>query len=233
MKNKTTPIIVVVVVVLLIIAGAYYVMHKHSAMISGQAANPLGQSQASPQKKSLFDFFSLAGSQKCTFSDSTSKSAGTVYVSSGKMRGDFQETNNSTGQTQQTHMINDGNYVYIWTDGQSSGYKMSEAAIKQEESQPTASPANRTTGTQSSQPVDMNQKANYSCGSWSPDASYFVPPTNVNFTDYSSVAQGTSTGTAAQKGSVPAGGNQAACAECNQAPAGAARNQCLTALHCQ
>jgi len=247
MKKNNTGIIVAVIVILLLLGGAYYFMHHGNSMMhpmqAGEGANP--QSQASTQKKSLFDFFSMAGSQKCTFSDDTNKSAGTVYVSSGKMRGDFQESNNSTGKTEQTHMINDGTYVYMWTDGQNNGYKMSDQFVKQEEAQSSEAktPSNAGGNPQPSQGVDMHQKANYSCGGWSADNSLFTPPSDVSFTDYSSMMQGQgtmmhggSTGTTTQQGSqgsAPAGGNAAACSECNQAPAGSARNQCLAALHCQ
>jgi len=234
-KNKTGIIVVIVVVLLLVIAGAYHFMHHADSMMhpmqAGEGANP--QSQASTQKKSLFDFFSMAGSQKCTFSDSTSKSAGTVYVSSGKMRGDFQETNDSTGKTEQTHMINDGTYVYMWTDGQTNGYKMSDQVVKQEEAQPTEAPSSEGGNPQPSQGVDMHQQANYSCGGWSADSSFFTPPSNVTFTDYSSMMQGASTGTMTHTGSAPMQGTSAECAECDKAPVGTARTQCLSALHCQ
>ena len=234
MKKNNTAIIIVVVVVLLVLAGAAYHFMRHSNMSptqSNENANSQMQ-QITSGKKSLFDFFSMGGSQKCTFTNTTN-GGGTIYVSSGKMRGDFQETNNSTGKTAQTHMINDGTYVYIWTDGQTNGYKMSDAVMKQEESQPTQAPS---TGSQPqpSQGMDMHQQMNTSCGGWTADASMFTVPTNVTFTDYSSMMQGASTGaTTMHTGAAPMQGTSAECAECNQAPAGAARNQCLAALHCK
>src|SRR5579863_2563832 len=155
-KNKTTVIVIAVIVLLILAAGAYKLMHHmQAASQSGESANTQSQSQPSAQKKSLFDLFSMAGSQKCTFSDSSNNSSGTVYISSGKMRGDFQSQNN--GKAEVTHMINDGSYVYIWTDGQQSGYKMSLAVVKQEESQITGSPSTGN-APQPSQGVNMQQK---------------------------------------------------------------------------
>ena len=235
MKKKQ--LIVVIIIVLIILVGGGFFLSKHSMSPSqaGQTANSAMQSATG--KKSLFDFFSMTGSQKCTFTNSSTNNGGTVYVSSGKMRGDFQEKNNSTGASEQTHMINDGTYVYIWTDGQNNGYKMSESFIKQEESQPTEAPANGSSANQPSQAVDMHQQVNTSCGAWTADASMFVPPTNITFTDYSSMMQGAGSGTAAQSGAAPQGMSaqqkQTACSACNQVPAGAMRNQCLAQLKCQ
>jgi hypothetical protein len=237
MNKKTTVIIVAIVVLLLLAGGVYKLMHHmQAASQSGESANPQTQSQSSMQPKSLSDFFSMAGSQKCTFSDSSNNSSGTVYVNNGKMRGDFQSQNE--GKTESSHMLNDGTFVYMWTDGQQSGYKMSLAVVKQEAAQMSQSPANAGSA-QPSQAVNFQQKSNYSCGLWSADSSLFTVPTNVTFTDYSSMMQGVTSHSAApqtQEGgstqnSIKA--NPAVCAQCNKAPAGNARNQCLTALHCQ
>jgi len=207
--------------------------HMQMTSQAGQSASPQSQaSQASTQKKSLFDFFSMAGSQKCIFSDSNNNSSGTVYISDGKMRGDFQSQN--SGKTESSHMLNDGSYVYMWTDGQSNGYKMSLEIVKQEAAQVTTSPSNGNSQ-QPSQTVNLQQKSNYSCGPWSANSSLFTVPANVTFTDYSSMMQGvTSHSAASQEGSANSvKGSAAICAQCNQAPAGNARNQCLAALHCQ
>src|ERR1700683_114218 len=123
--KKTSTIIAVVIILILLGAGVFYFLGKHAAPQSQSQQSAVHQNQIqqmSTQKKSLFDFFSMTGSQKCTFSDSTNKSSGTVYVSGGKMRGDFQSSNN--GKTNSSHMLNDGTFVYIWSDGQTNGIKM-------------------------------------------------------------------------------------------------------------
>src|SRR6266480_7634128 len=129
--KKTTLIIVVVLILIVLGGGAFYLMGRSQKSPSQSTQNATSQNQASQmstQKKSLFDFFSMAGSQKCTFSDKTNGGSGSVYVSGGKMRGDFQSTDN--GKTSVSHMINDGTYVYFWTDGQKNGYKMSLDVVK-------------------------------------------------------------------------------------------------------
>ena len=235
--NKTTKIIVIVVILILLGGGGFYLFHKSqkAAMQSGQTAMMQPQSgQMTTQKKSLADFFSMTGSQKCTFTDKATGSSGNVYVSSGKMRGDFQSTNN--GKTTASHMINDGKYVYYLSDGEKSGYKMSLDYVKQQAAQISVAPKDNTTSDDQtpSQAVDMKQQSDYSCSAWSEDGSMFTVPTDITFTDYSTMMQG------AMHGGVtpPAGGGMTSqqksseCAQCDQVPAGAMRNQCKAALKC-
>lgn len=197
----------------------------NSSSSSETAKIQLSQSSSGP--KSLTDFLSMKGTLKCTFSDNSNTSSGTVYVSNGEMRGDFQSAMNGT--IQHSHMVNDGTYIYYWSDGQ-KGYKMSLASVKSETSQISGAPAPSAANPGG---MNMHQKANYSCGPWAVNGSVFTPPSNVTFTDYSSMMQGSSSGISAQQGSSSMHGTAAECSECNQAPAGAARNQCLSALHCQ
>jgi len=228
--NKTTKIILVVIILILLGAGVFSLFGRSSSNPVHSAQDQM--TQATTQKKSLFDFFSMTGSLKCTFADKTDNSSGTVYIGVGKMRGDFQSTNNGT--TSQTHMINDSKYVYMWTDGQKDGYKMSLDTIKHQAAQENANTGNSPSDNQTpSQAVNMNQKADYSCGGWSVDSSLFTVPTDVSFVDYSSMMQ------RAMKGVTPPTGagmtknqQQSECAQCNQVPAGAMRNQCLSALKC-
>ena len=231
--NKTTKIILVVILLILLGGGVFYFLGRSSSSPLKSVQDQI--MQGTTQKKSLFDFFSMGGSQKCTFSDKTNNSSGTVYVGNGKMRGDFQSNDNGT--TSQTHMINDGKYVYMWTEGQKDGYKMSLDTIKQQAAQESSNTGNTPSDNQTpSQAVNMNQKADYSCGGWSVDSSLFTVPSDVNFVDYSAMMQGamkgvtppTQTGTGMTKGQ-----QQSECAQCNQVPAGAMRNQCLSALKCQ
>jgi len=235
--NKTVRIIVIVVILILLGGGAFYLFSKsHKASTqSEQTAAPQNQSQQmSTQKKSLADFFSMTGSLKCTFSDNTDNSSGTVYVAVGKMRGDFQRTD--SGKTHASHMINDGQFVYYWTDGEKTGYKMSLASVKNEMGKAMGNAMKSSGGDQSQQQgPDMKKQSNYSCGPWAADKTLFTPPTDVTFTDYTSMMQGAmkSIPTSNPKEGMNAEQKQNACAACNQVPAGAMRTQCLTQLKCQ
>lgn len=230
--NKTTIIILVVVILLIIGGGGYFLLGK-----SSQNASPLKQvqdkmTQMTTEKKTLADFFSMTGSQKCTFSYKANNSSGMLYIGDGKMRGDFQSTENSKSIA--SHMINDGTYVYVWTDGQKNGYKMSTEMVKKDAAQVTMGPGTTMPSeTQpSAGPVAMNQQADYSCGPWSVDASLFTLPKGINFIDYSSMLQKTQNITIPPQQGMTTEQKQSACSQCNQVPAGAMRNQCLSALKC-
>jgi hypothetical protein len=236
--SKTTRVIIAVVIVLILIGGVYLIFGKKSSNPLQSVQNSVQNkvAQMTTQKMSLSDFFSLTGSKKCTFSDKSNNSSGTVYIGRGKMRGDFQSTDNDT--TNSSHMINDGQYFYIWTDGQKGGYKISTETMKKQAAQVTMSPDNTETQP-SAGPVDMNQQADYSCGGWSVDTSMFILPQGVTFTDYSSMMQGMQNGTTpgtmqqtpASQG-MTAQQKQSECTQCNKVPAGAMRNQCLSELKC-
>jgi hypothetical protein len=225
--NKTTTILIVVIVLILLGGGAFFLLHFNKSSQSPLKAVQNQVSKMTTEKKSLADFFSMTGSQKCTFSDKSNNSSGTLYVDNGKMRGNFQSVNN--GKQMKTHMINDGTYVYMWIDGQKDGYKMSTATVKKEAAQISVAP-NEQAPTEA---VNMNQQVNYSCGPWSVDTSVFTLPAGITFTDFSSMMQGVTPGAAMRSQGMTDEQKKSMCAQCNQVPAGAMRNQCLTQLKCQ
>lgn len=169
---------------------------------------------------SLKGLLGLGLAQQCTFSDTTegAMTSGTVYVSNGKMRGDF--TSTTGGQTVTSHMISDSTNSYIWMDGQSTGLKTTFEAQADGDT-PTSSPAAQTGG------VDVNKDVNYSCSPWLVDSSKYNLPSGVQFTDLNNLfpaaagaGVGASTSTKTQQ-----------CAACDTAPA-SAKAQCLAALGC-
>ena len=134
-------------------------------------ADTSGQSTQQPTNgtvSSSLRELTAQGTRKCTYSDANS--SGTVYTADGKARMDISGTYN--GVTTASHAIIDGETYYGWVDGQPSGFKFS-----------TAITGAGSAG--SNQNVDVNKKIDYSCGSWSADASMFVVPANVTFTDLS------------------------------------------------
>ena len=228
MKNKNL-LVAVVIILLLLGGGAFYFLgQSHKNQTVDQSANKQASQnemqKQSTEKKSLKDFLTMSGSQslQCTFSDKTTNSSGTVFVDNNKMRGDF--TASLDGKEMQSHMINDGSYVYSWTDGQKEGYKMSLATIKNAASE-NGTPAPKTPG----QAVDMQKQVNYSCSPWSVDTTKFALPQGISFNDFSEMMKGMPQG---GPSSSVMQGNQAACGQCDQIPAGTAREQCKAALKC-
>lgn len=210
--------------VVLIIGGlilfgvvAFFVFGKKSAnplpVSTSQAST---QSANQTQPASLKEILAAGIAQTCTFSSDTTQ--GTVAVSGGKVRGDFNTT--VDGKVTQSHMIVDGTTSYIWTDGQTTGFKM--AFNPETSAQPAASGAAPAGG------LNANQNMNYSCNPGVADSSIFNLPAGINFMEFaiptvlpSGQAVGPATGSASSQ-----------CSVCNNLPA-SAKTQCLTALHCE
>jgi hypothetical protein len=169
-----------IIVVIILALGIYFVASKKSnnttnssssTQSSNTQSNSSSTNQVSNSTQSLKDLLALGIAQKCSFT--SNGNSGSVYLSSGKMRGDFSVT--QAGKTMMSHMISDNNTYYVWTDGQTQGFKMSYN-VQSSAPQPYAN-----------QSVDVNQKNNYSCSPGVVDSAEFTPPTSVNFMDYSSI----------------------------------------------
>jgi len=120
-------------------------------------------------------------------------------------------------------MVSDGKYVYLWMEGETKGYKMSlDVLTKMSDS---------VQQQYKSQTVDMKKQVDYACNPWKIDSSKFVVPTNITFTDYTSMMQELKGGASASPSTTVIQGNQAACSQCDQLPS-SAKAQCRTALHC-
>jgi len=152
----------------------------------------------------------------CTISRvaGNAQTQGTLYVDSGKVRGDF------TAQTPNgpiaSHMISDGKTMYVWSSARPQGFKM-PAPTPGMAPQPDASQAKIYT-----------QNADYNCSPWTADASEFALPAGVMFADLSSMMGMVGKGPMARPGT-PAMN----CSLCDQVPNGHGRDQCRAAMHCQ
>lgn len=160
--------------------------------------------ESTAQKKTLKDLMGM-NNQQCTIT-LAGNHTGEFYISSGKVRGNFAIV--AGGQSIGTHIIVNSEAMYMWVDGQSTGYKTDINAM--------ATPATGAANTS----VDLNQEVEYSCEPWNVDASFFVLPSSITFTSMSALMpSGNATNKAAQ------------CAACDQAPE-SARAACKTALSC-
>lgn len=224
--NKTVLIVVAIVILLLLGGGAYVAMSKKTSPGDSNNANPqtgvntYAQPTSSSVQKSLKDLLLAGATEKCTYTDKLSSAdiSGTTYVSGGKVRTDYTTTTSET--TVAGHMIVDGTTSYVWTDGQQTGFMMKFDPGK---TAPTGGAGERQ------QSVDPNKTMNYNCTVWALDNSVFTPPTEVKFTDYSSImippkGNGNTTTPSASD-------NSQACSACNYL-SGDQKTQCLTSLKC-
>lgn len=170
---------------------------------------------------SLKELLSFQGSQKCTLDSQSglADSTGEVYVSHGKMRGDF--ISNAQGQTVKSHMIINGSTSYIWTDILNQGFKIPLEKMT-------------VTGANQQQGVDLDQSLKYSCAPWIEDATLLTPPIDVQFNDMSSMMnQATSPINPTVSNSSTASSLQAQCGACDQASDATVKAQCRAVLGCK
>jgi hypothetical protein len=207
MNKKLVPLVIIGI---LLAIGVIFLSTRKKAT---PATTPqTSETPTATGPKSLKDLLSAGVAQECSFTDPEGNS-GSVFITSGKMRGDF--TTKSDKETIKSHMVVDGNTSYMWMDGQESGYKFSFDA------------ANAPTPTAGQpQTFDTNKQMDYKCKPWIVTGSMFSLPGNIKFTDFSQLMAPKTTGTA------PATGDQSACAACDQVPADA-KAQCRTALGCK
>jgi len=180
------------------------------------SSNPQGSSQQANQPSSLKDLLAKGVAQTCSFSNDTNK--GTVYVSGGKVRGDFDVT--ADGKTTKSYMIVDGNTSYIWMEGQTTGFKTTFDL--QASDQPAATNAAPT------ESFNANQNLNYNCKPWIVNSAVFTLPAGVNFMEFG----GTPTIAPSGQANPASGSTSSQCSYCNNL-SGDAKAQCLTSLNCK
>jgi hypothetical protein len=163
------------VVAVVVIGGGYYYWQNAKTngfdaskpyAISGEVGGTASSTAASNTKEmSLKDLLVSTKAQKCTLKVGTLGAGvdGVVYVSSGKIRGDF-SSDSAVGKVG-THMIVRDGSTYSWVDGFKAGLK---APV-------VAGTASKSGG------VDVNAKFNYDCGTWSVDNSVFTLPKEITF----------------------------------------------------
>src|SRR6266404_1244169 len=176
-------ILFVAAAVMLLAAGC----GKQAAM--KQDASTGDNGQAMKGESSFKDFLASGKSQKCdvSFKSADVSSSGTMYVASGKMRGDF--TAQVSGKTVQSHMIVKDQTVYSWVEGLGVN-----AAFK------TALNTS-SSNTSQSRSVDVNQKVSYTCQSWTEDDSMFALPAGVTLQSTAAMTPNGAAGNSSMQGS--------------------------------
>lgn len=159
--NQKVGITIGVVLLLLVLLGGglFFLMKKNqtpSSVITPvqQEAKPI---EPQTLQGTLKDLFTSGKSVKCSFDNNSTDSAkvtGIVYVSGGKVRGDFSPA---------SHMVVDGQTSYLWTDMSKQGMKFA------------------MTTSDKTQGPDLNQQVGYSCQDWNSDATMFTLPADITF----------------------------------------------------
>jgi len=191
-------IIGALVAVVVVVGGGYYLWSQGG--MPGKETDP------------TTSFRELAASQspqECTFT-APNGGVGTLFVSGGKIRGDF--TGSLGGGTTTGHIIMRDNMSYIWAEGMTQGFKNSFAEATSTGESPAAGPDDRVTT---------------DCKSWTADESKFELPQSVTFNTVSSMQIRAG---ASEAGS--SAGVNATCSQCDMIPNDEAKKQCRAALNC-
>lgn len=215
--NKTLIIIGVVVILVLFGGGAFMVLNrsgeKEPSSLKSSSVTPAA---STTELTSLRDLPSLGSNKTCTFFDAEIDSKGTMYIGSGELRGDFET--NTEGEIITSHMIQDGSDMYIWSDKEKQGIKVSLAE------------AAKAAGSIDISKLDLNKKVEYTCSTWTPDPGFFKKPTDVEFQDYNKMMEGLQEVWKMATPGVSSG--PAACNICDSVT-GDARVSCRKAMKCE
>ncbi|MFA5986132.1 MAG: hypothetical protein WC819_02160 [Parcubacteria group bacterium] len=138
---------------------------------------------------SIKDIMLMGGAVKCTWEDGESGMSGITYVDGEKMNS---KTMNMpvgvNGEIGEAYAISDGTWLYMWTSTSLQGTKMKME--KEDLAKAAGNIQKENTGDiKGDGAMDMNAKYNYDCEKWNADATLFVPPTNVTFTDLSAMME--------------------------------------------
>lgn len=191
-------VLIVIGAVLLLLVGGYLYMNSRKGTGTSNEEQPSAAT-------SLKNLIAKGVAQNCTYS--TEQTSGSVYVSGGAVRGDFETTVDKV--VTKSHMIVKDNTSYIWSDGQTTGFKMSF--------DPNATPAGGETSSKSDGNFDISADMNYKCSTWIVDGSKFALPAGVTFSAFEIPTTDSSS---------------SQCSYCNSL-SGDDKTQCLTALKCK
>ncbi len=209
-----TKIILVIGLLILIGGGIFFLTKKSSSPVT-----TTGNQTGNAIEGTLKSLLTGGKSVKCTFTNQVegATSEGTVYVAGEKMRGDFKT--NTQGASSNSHMIVDSQFSYIWTDESNQGFKFPVGSEASPGTQGTADEG----ASANNQPINLDEKVNYSCQDWSTDNSLFTLPSNVTFSTFT--IPGASGSPESNQPSNP-------CAACANLPA-EAQQACKTQLNCE
>lgn len=142
MKNTMWIVVAVVVVLLLLLLGlgnkeGEIGLNNNSTSTAqgGIKVTPAPSTKTTPAKPiggmkvSLGGIFAEEGSYQCDYEQVSqqTRSTNVVYISNGKMRGEFR-TSTAQGSTA-TMVVYDGSYLYVWTEGKSTGTRTQPKTI--------------------------------------------------------------------------------------------------------
>lgn len=136
---------------------------------------------------SIKELFSLGKNITCeyTYSDESSKGSGVGFFAGDRMRMDSEITTN--GMTFESHMINDGENLYTWSETAEGTFAII-TPVSDAEIETNFDDSNFP---QTNTDVDaFENDVTYTCKPWGGDRSRFTPPTDIEFVDMTKMMGG-------------------------------------------
>lgn len=171
-------------------------------------------------KGTFLQLLALGKNYMCSF-DSTDAEGNTtngkVYVAAkgDMLRGDFTYSP-KVGDSFKSNVIRDGKYNYIWSSLDTKGFKV----LIDKENDTLFGTTSKETSKEGN--IKDDTDVDFNCKKWSIDNSLFVPPTTIEFIDFSEQ----------MKGIQEQMKETTNCSVCDQIPSGDSKDQCLKALGC-
>ena len=173
----------VVVAILIAIGAGVLVMGRRNSQPVTTSKNELLEDEnvnLGSQRTTLKSLLNTGTDQVCTFSDPDSGSTGNIYLGGGQARAEF-ETPTDTGDLFASNMISDGTTMYIWFEGQNTGFT---ASLESFDDLPSSAASGGTATEGVSEGVNVNREVDYSCDPWTVEETMFEVPTDIKFVDY-------------------------------------------------
>lgn len=184
MKN----LIVGFIIVLLLVLGFWMAKsgQKNAVIIAENTINtsittptatptPTSSTKTAVKPVSFTNVLPQKGNHECNYEEVTqsSRSSHTIYLSDGKMRGEFR-TSTAYGGTSNI-MVYDGSYLYSWVEGQNFGVRSQPQSAADF---PSIIPKDILSATVLGSGLNS---ASWSCHAWSKVPSMLAKPTYVKF----------------------------------------------------
>jgi len=215
-------IVIAIIAIVVVAAGAFFFLRSGSSETNQtQDTSEMVNESGNMVSGTFMDLLALGQNYQCTFQTvdgDGNETSGVVYTANGGelLRGEFQ-INSTDGSFYDAHILRDGTYNYLWSSQQAQGFKTEISATEGLFGSDNESEGETDYG------IDDNATVDFDCDSWRVDNSMFVPPSNIEFADFTQMM------TEVQESLEQSGLD---CSICDQVPAGDARSQCLSSLGC-
>ncbi len=203
-------------IILIVLVGIVFMLIPEKDVPADKTLPVVATESGTETSQTLKELLAERTRMQCTFAGDVGEMriSGTVYVGDEKIRGDYTMTGALVQNGMETHMIMNPTSMWYWTDISTQGFK---ASLDPKTLEPKKKDPSRV--------VNYNQDFDYTCAPWIVDASKFIPPSTISFTDLDTPVTGASSNTLT-------GSNAQQCAACDLVPDASGKAQCRAALQC-